>query len=329
MRTGQPLPIALFLKEGRGRHEAREPLKILVNALQRRTQKVVVESVGRAEPGTIERAGGLSVDVDREIPQGAARNPKAVAVVIGNRGYEKTSPVEFAANGAATVRRYLVQTLGYDEKNILYVEDADLTDFHQIFGTAANPRGKLYNWVRPGESDVFVYYAGHGVPNPEEKGTPYFVPVSADPNYIGVSGYPVSVFRKNLEALPARSLTVIVDACFSGMAADGKLLIRDVSPAALKVRDELPAPEGAVFMAGAASDQVSTWYRAMRHSTFTYWWLKGVGGAADADGNREITVAELSAYLAREVPYTARREAGQEQTPVVLGDPARVLARLK
>lgn len=276
-----------------------------------------------------ERSVPTLVDVDQEIPQGREANPQAVAVVIGNQNYRQTSPVSFAANDAAVIKRYLVETLGYAEANILYVEDADLAQFNTLFGTAANPRGKLHQWVRPGESDVFVYYSGHGVPSQEEGGSTYFVPVNADPNYILAGGYSVALFRQNLEALPARSLTVVVDACFSGVTAAGEMLLSAVSPAALKVKKELPAPVGALFMASAAADQVSTWYRSKNHSTFTYWWLKGLGGAADVDGNRDITVAELKTYLDREVSYTARRETGQDQTPVILGEPQQVVVRLR
>ena len=328
MRTGQPLPIALFLKEGRGRHEAREPLKILVNALQRRTQKVVVESVGRAEPGTIERAGGLSVDVDREIPEGREKNPDAVAVVIGVRNYRRAPALEFADRDAAVVREYLVKTLGYDPKNILTAADATLSDFYQTFGSRQSPRGRLHDWVKPGKSDVFVYYVGHGAPDPASKGA-YFVPSDADPNYIATGGYSLEVFWENLARVPARSLTVVLDTCFSGNADGGALLLRDVSPALLQVKAELRGPEGSVVMTSAGPDQVSTWYREKRHSTFTCWWLKGLGGAADANGDRRITVGELEAYVKEHVPHWARRLGGQDQTPVVHGDPARVVAHLR
>jgi len=329
VQAGQTLPLAVALREGRGRFEAEAPIGIVLNAPQKSRSQVVVEAVARQGGGEVERAGGLSVDVDQNVPQGAAKNPHAVAVVIGNTDYQHTSNVEFAKNDAASVRRYLVETLGYDPANILYKENATLADFSTLFGRAGG-NSKLRDYLRPdGTSEVFVYYSGHGVPSQSEGGSPYFVPVDADPNYIGGSGYPAARLREVLAALPARAVTVVLDACFSGSDAAGQVLLRDVSPAALKVKDEVAAPPGAVYMASATSEQVSTWYRDKKHGMFTYWWLKGVGGAADVNGDKAVTVGELKTYLETEVPYNARRALGQTQTPVIMGDAAQVVVRLK
>ena len=72
----------------------------------------------------------------------------------------------YADRDAAVMKQYLVETLGYDPDNILYVADATLSDFNQLFGSRRQPRGKLHDYVRPGKSDVFVYYVGHGAPDP-------------------------------------------------------------------------------------------------------------------------------------------------------------------
>ncbi len=329
IQPGQELPLSIRLNESRDRFEATEALAIRANVPQQRGRKIVVEAVASAEPDRTAAVESLSVDVDRNIPKGSGKNPHAVAVVIGNADYEHASAVAFAKNDAATVRRYLIETMGYDPANILYLENATLADFNTLFGNAGARRSKLRDYVRDGKSDVFVYYSGHGVPDQNEGGSPYFVPVNADPNYITGSGYPVTQLRENLANLPARSLTVVIDACFSGMTAAGDVLLRDVSPALLVVRNEVAAPEGSVYMASAGPDQVSTWYREKKHSMFTYWWLKGLSGAADADRNRQVTVGEMKAFLQEEVPYQARRSTGQQQTPVIHGDQGRVLAELR
>jgi hypothetical protein len=74
---------------------------------------------------------------------------------------------------------------------------------------------------------------------------------------------------------------------------------------------------------------VSSWYPEKRHSLFTYYFLKGIGGAADTSGTGVITAGMLKAYLAENVPYMAQRITGVRQTPVMTGEDKEVIVRLK
>ena len=332
VQSGEALPIAVRLKEGRGRFEAKEPLRIAVNAPQRRADEVTVEAAPKTQPGKIELAGGLSVDVDQDVPLGKAKNPNGVAVVIGNRSYKlpKVPAVEFADRDAAVVKEYLVRTLGYDPANILYFSDATLANFNQVFGGKGAFEGQLFNFVKAGKSDVFVYYSGHGAPDLKtdpKRPNAYFVPSDADPDYIAQGGYPLDLFWENLARVPARSFTVVLDTCFSGNSDKG-LIVSGVSPALLQVTAEIRGPAGSVVMTSSAPDQVSSWYPEKKHGLFTYWWLKGIGGAADLDGDGAVTVTELGAYLKENVTYEAQRR-GRKQNPVISGPEGAVLVRLK
>ena len=108
-----------------------------------------------------------------------------------------------------------MKTMGFKEGNIFYYEDATKTDFEVLFGTKDFAEGKLYNAVKPDRSDVFVFYAGHGAPD-LKKNTGYFVPTECDPQYIAISGYSSEIFFNNISQIPAKSMTVVMDACFSG-----------------------------------------------------------------------------------------------------------------
>ena len=123
-------------------------------------------------------------------------------------------------------------------------------------------------------------------------------------------------------------MTIILDTCFSGNSAKGSI-IKDISPALLKVEAKFQGPQNAVVMTSAAPDQVSTWYPDKKHSLFTYWWIKGITGEADSDRNKAITVNEMSAYLKQNVTYWARRLSGQEQYPIVHGPKEHILVELE
>ena len=290
----------------------------------------LLSSIG---PGAAPAASSvnLTVDVDQHIPAGSFKKGRhRVAVVIGNRHYSRRhrglEDVRYADRDAVIMKKYLEKLWGYKSKDILFYQDATAGDLRTIFGDG-NHAGKLRNYIKSGESDVFVYYVGHGAPGPRGEDA-YLVPVDAEADYIDQNGYSLSLFYAVLKRLPVHGITVVLDACFSGDSMAGTLY-KNVSPEMLKTIEPVQSLEHSVVFCGAGKDQVSTWYPAKRHSTFTYWFLKGIGGAADKNGDKRITVAEMSRYVRDEVSYTARRESGREQQPLVTGDDQTVLAILR
>jgi hypothetical protein len=270
---------------------------------------------------------GMS-DVDRNIPRTMTERTDAIAVVIGNAKYRKPSvpSVEYASRDAMLVKEYLIRMFGYREGNILFVENATQADFNSIFGTAANAKGKLNNYVKAGKSDVFVYYSGHGAPNPESK-EGYFVPVDCDPALVSLNGYSLKTFYDNLSKLKYKSLTVVIDACFSGSSEKG-MLLKNISPVFVEVEDPVLTLKEAVVMTSAAGNQVSSWYPEKGHSLFTYYFLKGIRGDADKAKDKTISTGELKEYLEENVSYMARRLSNREQTPQVYGNTGQAFAKL-
>ncbi len=325
---GEKIPLTVTLSEARPRFNAQKELALVMNAPQRKMEELVVAGKDTPKAADIAVAGGLSVDVDANIPQGIKAGKYDIAVIIGNKSYAEGIPqVAYADRDAAVMKEYVVKTMGFEEHNIIYVEDAALSKLNEIFGTEGAPRGRLYKYVKPNVSRVFVYYGGHGAPD-LETGDAFFVPVDGNPEYIRASGYRLQTFYDNLSKIPAKKITVVLDACFSGNTDKG-MLFKGISPALVKVKKEYRGPAGAVLMTSASTDQVSAWYPEKRHSLFTYYFLKGLQGEADASGDGKITVGELSDYLKEHVPYMARRLKGVEQQPVIMGNAGDVLAVLK
>lgn len=323
--NGEIIPIRLLLSEERSEYNVTKPLKLAMNAPQKRTEEIVVKGE-EAPRQQIELAGGLRVDVDHDIPAGQKGGRDDIAVVIGNRIYQRGTPnVDYAQRDARIMKEYLTQTLGYEEGNIFYEEDAGLATFNAIFGSDSDHRGKLFNNVREGKSRVFVYYVGHGVPDPNTHEA-FFLPVDADTQSLRTSGYRLQTFYDNLAKLPAREITVVLDACFSGNSAKGELL-KGRSGIGMVRKAQQPAI--ATIFTSAQDDQYSVWYAEKKHSLFTYYFLKGLRGEADADRDKRITVGEMEKYLGGEVPYMARKLHGTQQQPTVSGSGAQVIAELR
>lgn len=326
---GEKIPIVVNLTEARPKFNAQKDPALAMNAPQRRAQEFVVKGEDTASKQEISLAGGLSVDVDMNIPDGQKAGKFDAAVVIGNRNYSASGlpEVEFAVRDAQVMKEYLVRTMGYDPANILYAEDATVGKFYELFGNERNHKGRLFRLVKEGKSKVFVYYTGHGAPDLETQEA-YFVPVDANPQDLKTNGYRLQTFYDNLSKIPAKKITVVLDTCFSGNSDRG-MLFKNVSPGILKVKSEYRGPKNAVLITSAAVDQVSSWYPEKRHSLYTYYFFKGLQGEADANRDRKITVGEMDAFLKENVPYMSRRISGNEQNPVMLGSAAEVMAWLK
>lgn len=270
-------------------------------------------------------------DVDVDIPETGLSNPDAIAVVIGNSRYQgDVPPVEFAVNDAKIVREYLVKMFGFKPGNILYEENATKTRLEVLLGNERTP-GKLANFVKPGKSDVFFFYSGHGAPDPNSK-TGYIIPVDGDPTALSISGYSLDVLYQNLAGIEAKSVQVVIDACFSGASGDGAMLVRNASPIGIQINNPAARLKNGFVVTASSGSQVASWYPEKGHGLLTYFWLKGLRGEADLDGDRQITSSELREYLSdptEGIPYWARRLHNREQTPEVSGTGDAVLVRYR
>jgi hypothetical protein len=259
----------------------------------------------------------LVSDVDKNIPKTLIKKPNGIAVIIGNRDYTKTKAVDYAINDARIMKEYLISAMGYNEGNILYVENASQADFMRIFGSGTDHKGQLFNMIND-SSELFIYYSGHGAPNLSEassKKTGYFVPVDCDPNYVGLAGYSSSIFHHNISKLDATKVTVILDACFSGAE-----LIEGVSSVGIKPKD-FKSFENGIMMTSSTGTQVSSWYDDQKHGLFTYYFLKGIQ-SQEADQNMDslITYNELYTYLQQTIPKKARSLRAIDQFPTLIGN---------
>ncbi len=251
-------------------------------------------------------------------------NPDGVAVIIGNKDYAHTADVEFAHRDAEAFARYVVEVLGFDPKRVLLLRDAPLTQMIDTFGRKdLVETTELWSRLKPGRSDVVVFYSGHGVPGLRDK-RGYLMPVDARPEKAELMGYSLDLLHENLGKLDTRSVTVFVDSCFSGDSEAG-MLFEDVS--AVKYTARLPEGETVTMITAAAGNQVALWDREAGHGLFTRHLLDGLYGDADADRDGRITAGEAKSYLDEHMTGAAREGPRRtNQTATLRGGEERVLA---
>jgi hypothetical protein len=311
------IPITIDITESYGKYGESKTYTVQLNTELKQQNEIIVQ--GTKQESIEIKSVSLLSDIDKNLPITNGNNSNAIAVIIGNSNYANTKSIAYAISDAQSMKNYLINVLGFKEGNILFKENATLGDFNTLFGTKENQKGRLANTIKENISDVFVFYAGHGAPGlKDNKG--YFVPVECNPNYVENSGYSLDVFYQNLAQLRAKSLTIVLDACFSGANVFDK-----ISPLTIKVIDPVLTMKNVVVIASSSGTEVSTWYDEKQHGMFTYFFLKAIQDKDQSDKNKDgvLTYQELYDYVSDRnegVPYQAARIHGIEQHPTITGD---------
>jgi hypothetical protein len=245
--------------------------------------------------------------IDQNIPASGITNSNTFAVIIGNEDYEHVAKVAYAKNDARVFAEYCRKTLGLPAKNVRGYENAT---YGKLLSAVQDIKdiAKAYN----GDINIVFYYAGHGMPYGSQ-GEAYLLPVDADGRQINIC-YSLSKLYEELGALNAKSVTVLMDACFSGaQRGDGMLM----AARAVALKPKVNAPRGnMVVMTAANGEQTAFPYNEKGHGMFTYYLLKKL-----RDTKGDCTLGELGNYIKTEVAKQAIVTNGREQTPALLVSP--------
>ncbi|TSA00851.1 MAG: caspase family protein [Nitrospiraceae bacterium] len=235
-----------------------------------------------------------------------------VAVVIGVEKYQDLPASDFSSRDAKLVKEYLV-SLGLRERNIELLLNERATGT----GIRKAVESWLPNRVKK-DSRVFVYYSGHGGPDPAT-GEAYLVPHDGDANYLSTTGYPLKMLYEKLGALQAAEVVVVLDACFSG-AGGRSVLAKGARPLVLMKEGPALAPNMAV-LAATQGTQISTSSPDKGHGVLTYYFLKAI-----KDGKRDL--AEIYSTIKPQVEDEAKL-LNVAQTPSLNPDPSRLQGRFR
>lgn len=245
-----------------------------------------------------EHKGG---DVDFYIPIADNVSNHTFAVVISNEKYQMEKPVQYAENDGNTFAEYCKKTLGLPEKNVHFITNATLNNIkHEI------------KWLEDviavyhGDAKVIFYYAGHGIPDEQNKSA-YLLPIDGYGSDV-TTGYALEDLYKALGSLPSKSVTVFLDACFCGAKRDGDMLA-SARGVAIKVKQATPVGNIVVFSA-AQGDETAYPYKEEEHGLFTYYLLKKL---QETKGN--VTLGELSDYIKTQVERQSIVINGKLQSP--------------
>jgi uncharacterized caspase-like protein len=249
----------------------------------------------------------LNIDVETDIPNHQSQNPNAFALIIGNEDYQsyqsglkKEQNVEYAIRDAHVFKEYCLKTLGIPEDNILFYTNAGTVAMNQAI-TQISQIIKTMN----GAAEILVYYAGHGFPN-EKTNEPCLIPVDVTSSSMQFA-IPLDKTIATFAAYPSKKVVVFLDACFSG---GGRNLGLMASRGVKIVPKSMPLSGNIVVFSASDEEQSALPYQEQKHGLFTYFLLKKL-----KESSGEVTLAELDAYLSKNVALKSTIVNKQEQTP--------------
>lgn len=306
-----------------GRPDGKYVVSRVARAGQETRFEIVAKDVyGNADTKTITVSRAViesKVTYPNLSPGKIKRQPErdAVAVIIGISNYKSLPKADFAKDDAQVFFDYAIRALGVKPGNIklLMDEQADAEEIYTAFKTWLPARVKS-------TTDVYVFYSGHGLPTQDGTGL-YWLPQRANRDVISKTAILMQDINSDIQASKPKSVTIFMDACYSGQARGGETLVASARPIALKSQPTT-FPSNFTVITASQADQISSSSPDLQHGIFSYYLMRGMEGDADLNKDGKITLDEIQAYLSENVGRHART-MNRQQEPQVIGDGSRVL----
>jgi hypothetical protein len=223
------------------------------------------------------------------------------AVLIGNNaGAPGEARLRFAEDDAARVHDVLEDLGEFRPENLILLRGASAQIVRSVVITINQ---RVRNRIAEGGTEVvlFVYYSGHA---------------DAEALHLGGTRLPVRELRELVGGSAATIRLLVMDACRSGSLtqAKGGPGPQVAAPFAIQI-DEPLAGEGAVFLASSSINEDAQESDELRGSFFTHYLTTGLLGAADADGNGQVTLAEAYRFAYDETLRASSRTLAGLQHP--------------
>ena len=242
-------------------------------------------------------------DIDLNIPVNVQSNNKTFVVIIANENYQKEVKVQFAFNDGKIFKEYCEKTLGIPSKNIHFAADASFGNMKSEIKWISDV-ASAYN----GQAKLIFYYAGHGMPNEADKSA-YLLPVDGFSSDFETAIKLDDLYAR-LNANTSQSVTVFLDACFSGSVRDNGMLA-NARGVKIKPKNDIMKGNMVVFCA-ATGEETAYPYKEKQHGLFTYFLLKKL-----QETKGDVNYENLSNYITENVKQQSVVVNQKSQTPQV------------
>jgi hypothetical protein len=208
------------------------------------------------------------------------------------RGGDGEEPLRHSTEDADQVRDALASLGGFSPSATVRLVDP----------TAA-ALVKALDWARalaatrsPAEVTFLLYFSGHG---------------DRDSLRLGSESVAVSEISERVRAIPASLRVLVTDACRTdptrpkGVAGEPGFALSGASAPAT----------GVVWLFASDTGEAAQESDELRGALFTHYWVSGLRGAADANGDGRVTLAESYDFAYSQTLYRSARSSGVLQHP--------------
>jgi hypothetical protein len=242
-----------------------------------------------------------------------------VALIIGIEQYEQSPKASYANLDAKYFFDYARKAFGVKKNNIKMLIDQE--------ASLSKTNSAIFKWlpgkIKANETDLIIFFSGHGLASNDGK-EKYILPSNADPDLLSRTALSRSELFDEIVKLNPKSVTMFFDTCYSGVSRDEKTLLASAKPLRIVANDDKEIPDNFTIFTASKGDQISSGLKEAKHGIFSYYLMKGLEGKADANKDKDITNGELRAYMVKNVSDKAL-DLGRQQTPVLSGDPDKIL----
>lgn len=228
----------------------------------------------------------------------ARADTERFAVIIGhNTGAADEQRLKFAETDASRVAEVLGEIGGVPDENQVVLRGKTAEQVRRAL-IATNER------IRVGQRDgheavLVVYYSGHG---------------DADALHLGDTRLALREVEALVRGSSAQIRVLVIDSCRSGSVTRVKGG-KPAAPLALASGiDEMPG-EGLIVLTASTAGEDAQESDQLAGSFFTHYLLSGLRGAADADGDQIVTVAEAFSYTREHTILASSRTLSGTQHP--------------
>jgi len=235
--------------------------------------------------------------VDADAPPAKATQPaRYYALVIGNNIYQDKgwSKLQTAAYDATELAKLLQERYGFAPPKVL------------LNATRSQILTQLYAYrTLPDNSNLLIYYAGHGYKDPYTKKA-YWIPVDAQADN-NVNWISASTITEEISALHSPHVLVISDSCYSGDLVRSKTIMPMPSAPDVYLRRMMDSPSRTLMASGR--DEPVADSGAGGHSKFAYLLLESLRRIEE----ERFTAADLFQRFVQ--PGVGGALGGPEQVP--------------
>lgn len=313
--ASKDLPFHVILSEKSGTYKKEQLLGLKMNVRTKNIVDVNISKLNLKENADMKQIVEIIelADVDKDIPVTNLNGEKTLAIVIGIENYKYAPVVDYAKRDAQVFYKYAMNVFGIPKENIYYLtnREATLGEFNKIF----SKDGWLARRAVENESNIMVFYAGHGAPDVKSKSA-YLIPYDIDPNY-AKTGFSLNHLYASLSGIKAKSVIVFLDACFSGKSRSNEMLIAGARSVIIKPDNSAFSGKNMAVLAASSNDEYSSAYPQKYHGIFTYYLLKTL--KENAYNLPYLTVKKLYEKVRSDVVKRAGY-LDKQQTPSLLGN---------